>query len=111
MYFLIALLFYFLFLLFAFLFSYFSFSLFSFFVLLIYLLIYRIVLIFINQNFFYWDFFNAIILSLLTYQDISLDSRCFLFVLYYVCLESFTYTYKNPIVMHNSLTKSRITLK
>lgn len=103
---LIAMIFYLFFYLFGFVLSYFPFHLYDFVLFFLFLLAYRYVIKLLKKNYFIADAIASLsIVSVFYFPYVELSLCVFFFLMYFVCLQSFTYTCLDTSKYDNSLTK------
>lgn len=107
MHFIISLCFYAVLYLFAYMMKYLTTPLMDVAAFIVFLILYRVVLNFTHKVPYISDAVAAITFTFIqnnNYDDTAL--YCFFFLMYFVCFESFTYTYLNRRKFDNTLTKS-----
>lgn len=103
----IGMFFYLLFYLFALMMGYLLFSIYDFILFLLFLGAYRYLIRFLKKHYFIADAIASTLIVIVIYlpnYDLSLCS--YFFLMHFIVLESFTYTYLDVTKYDNSLTKS-----
>lgn len=103
----ISIVFYLIFYLFALMMNYLSFNIYHFIFFALFLLVYQLIIKGLHRYYFIADAIASALIVICIYWSYFDYSLCvYFFLMYFVALESFTYTYLDISKYENSLTKS-----